>query len=202
MQPKFEERSQRYHFECERCGSIWSKAYEIREARDPEGEEYELYLLGGMPVTPPRAGVDCPTCGHDHVVGHHEPSKAPSPSTRPAARAHRISGAPLIVLGHEPLPGGRQRIRLNVGTTRLVLEHGQGPLPAQVQARVESPTVVHVAGTEGRFGAAHWTDGQARLVWERGGRWFELSGHVGRELLVATANDVMGDLAGLGIVAR
>jgi hypothetical protein len=202
MQPKFEERSQRYHFDCERCGSAWTRDYEIREARDPEGEEYELFLLDGMPVTPPRAGVDCPNCGHDHVVGHHEPSKAPAPAAAPRPRAHRIAGAPLIVLSREPVPGGRERIRLSVGTTRLILEHGLGGLPEQVRARVESPTPVHVAGTEGRYGAAHWTDGQARLVWERDGRWFELSGHAGHELLVATANELMGDLVGLGIVAR
>jgi len=198
MQPKFEQRSQAYHFDCERCGAAWTTDYDIREASDPEGEEYELYLLGGMPVTPPRAGVPCAGCGH-RVVGHHEHLEAHQTPTRPIRRPHRIAGAPLVVLGREPLPGGRERIRLNVGTTRLVLEHGPGKPPDQVVGHVHSPTAVHVAGTSGSYGAAHWTDGQARLVWERAGHWFELAGHTGHELLVETANDLMLDLRSLGI---
>jgi hypothetical protein len=107
-----------------------------------------------------------------------------------------------VVLAREALAGGRERVRLSVGTTRLVLQHGPGGPPAEVHARVQDPTEVHVAGTSGRFGAAHWTDGQARLVWERHGRWFELAGHTGHELLVETANDLMHDPRALGITAR
>jgi hypothetical protein len=49
------------------------------------------------------------------------------------------------------------------------------------------------------YRGAHWTDAQARLVWERDGRWFELAGHTGHELLVEVANALMADLKALGV---
>jgi hypothetical protein len=200
MDPKFEQRTQSYDFDCQHCGTTWKTDYEIREASDPEGEEYELFLLDGMPVTPPRAGIGCPACG-TKVTGHLEHYEARAPR-RPAHPTHQIDGMPLVVLKRQAMPGGGERIALSVATTRLVFQHGPGELPAEVRARVQAPVPVHVAGTGGEYSAAHWTDGQAHLVWERDGRWYELAGHAQNDLLVATANDLMADLDGLGIVAR
>jgi hypothetical protein len=201
MDPKFEQRTEPYRFACQRCESTWTTVYEIRRVIDPGGEEHELFLLNGSPVASPRLGVACPACSGYRVAARPERDVPAAEPPSASLRTHEVAGSPLVVLRREALDGGEVRVLLVVGAARLVLRHGPGALPGEVAARLQSPVEVQVAGTRGRYAAAHWTDAQARLVWERDGRWFELAGHSGHELLVAAANEVMTDLGALGLPA-
>jgi hypothetical protein len=197
MHPKFEQRTEPYRFACERCESAWTTSYEIRRVFDHAGEEHELFLINGAPVSSPRLGVLCPDCGHDPVIGRPERWAPSSPTPSPVHRAQRVAGAPLLVLRRDALGGGEVRVMLSTGTTRLVLRYGPGGLADETRGRLQSPVPVQVAGASGLYSGAHWTDAQARLVWERDGRWFELAGHTGQELLVEAANALMADLGAL-----
>ena len=199
MELKFEQLTEPYMFTCRRCGASWRRSYEVRRMADHTGGERELFLLNGLPAASPRLGVACPNCGGYRVVSR--PERAGPPHTPESPRldpAHEVAH-PLMVLRRESLADGEGRALLIMGTSRLVLRHGPGKLPDEISRRLQSVMPVDVAGTSGRYSAAHWADWQAKLVWEHAGRWFQLIGPAGRELLTEAANRVMADLRRFGV---
>jgi hypothetical protein len=199
MELKFEQLTEPYMFTCRRCGAAWRRSYEIRRMDDHTGGERELFLLNGSPIPSPRLGVACPNCGGYRVVARPERAGPPPAPERPRLnQAHEVAHPPMV-LRRETLTGGEGRVLLIMGTTRLVLRHGPGKLPDEISRRLQSVMPVDVAGTSGRYSAAHWAEWQAQLVWEHAGRWFQLIGPAGRELLTEAANGVMADLTRFGV---
>ncbi|MGI5272781.1 hypothetical protein ACQEUU_26795 [Nonomuraea sp. CA-218870] len=98
------EELRRVPFECRSCWHVWEEEYLVRQADARDGGE--VWLRGGVPVTPPSVTEMCPRCGCRQAARFPEGYLARHPElTRPAGRA-ASDPTPLV----SPVPKRRRWI--------------------------------------------------------------------------------------------
>lgn len=98
-----EEEHRKVPFECRGCWHVWEEHYTVRHIDDEHGNAGEIWLRGGLPVTPPMAGVICPHCGCQQATTFPDGYLSRHPELIPPAEPVAPDATPLLSPVRKPL---------------------------------------------------------------------------------------------------